>query len=51
MSRKKKGKKKIPLFKGKDSSSSDLYQECINKLDENNIDDAWQIIHQILNYE
>ena len=42
---------KIPSNKNKDINVPDLYRECINKLDSNEIDDAWQIVHQILKHE
>ena len=42
---------KIPLAEKKNLDCSDLYQECIDKLDKNNIDEAWQVVHQILKDE
>ena len=42
---------KIPLAEKKNLDCSNLYQECIDKLDENNIDGAWQVVHQILKDE
>ncbi|RPG18591.1 MAG: flavin reductase family protein [Pelagibacteraceae bacterium TMED124] len=42
---------KIPPYKKSNDSFSDLYKECIHRLDQNKIDDAWQIVHQILRYE
>jgi len=41
----------IPSDLNKIFKSSDLYEKCIEKLDDNKIDDAWQIVHQILKNE
>ena len=41
----------IPSDLNKDLKSSDLYKKCVESLDDNKIDSAWQIVHQILKHE